>query len=841
MNSGRNFKLTAGLLGLALIIGGAGVSFPLLQLALGTAAVLVAAYFVLTPSRLPSGPLDRWATALLALVVLLPLLQLIPLPPAIWHLLPGREVPKELDSLLGLSPWRPWTLDVEGTIRSWLVLIPPAVVFMGCLRLGVRERIGLLWIVAGFALLNAFVGIVQFATGGGATPYPSAHIGDPIGFFVNRNHSAAIMLAAMPIIAAIALVRSGRRRSPSSMLPAAIACIAILAIVVTGTTSRTGLLLLPVALAVSLFILVRRDTPLRSALPGLLVVFALGVVLVTSRGFDRIMDRFTSGPDARFAYWTDVQWALEQYGLAGTGVGTFVPVFQSAESLEAVVPQVVNHAHNDYLEILLGAGLIGALLFVAFLVLVIVALVRDAKQQNNRSIDMLRLACATAIALLLAYSVVDYPLRMPALAAAWLVFCALLLPVASEQTAAPNARAKKPSQPDVAAKPRQLSRALLGPLVVIWLVMLQAGMSARAISDKRYDDAASWAYWSTRVNAALATEALANDNSVQAWRSANAALRLSPINVEAMRDLAIIRLAQGSDDGHRLMRVAAALGWRDVMTQLWTIAASQKLGEPEKAVQRAEGLFRQGKLVGPTLNLLLRSANSDATARLLAGRLAERPDWRRQVLNRAGELSEADFQRFEAVVSHLAATRAPVTGAEIKPVINAMVGQGRATEAQRLWIKVSPALVDNGDFRQLNESSGGLPAGWQVPPQNRSATAVVAYGRNEQALRVSHTKWVTLISQTTMLPAGTYRLTFAARELGLGAVLLRWELRCHGTSKAQIIENRVAGRGGWTTFSAAFDVPPRDCLRQTLALRRFEADTEAETLVDRVRITRGRH
>lgn len=838
MKSSTNFKLTAGLLGLALVIGGAGVSFPLLQLALGTAAVLVAAYFVLTPSRLPSGPLDRWATVLLALVLLLPLIQLIPLPPGIWHLLPGREVPKELGALLGLSPWRPWTLDVEGTIRSWLVLIPPAVVFMGCLRLDSRERVKLLWVVPGFALLNAFLGIVQFATGGGATPYPSAHIGDPIGFFVNRNHSAAVMLAAMPVIAAIAVGHLGRRRSPTSRLPAAIACIAILAIVVIGTTSRTGLLLLPVALAVSLFILLRRDTPLRSALPGLLAVIALGVVLVTSRGFDRIIDRFTSGPEARFAYWTDVQWALQQYGLAGTGIGTFVPVFQSAESLETVVPQVVNHAHNDYLEVLLGAGLTGALLFVVFLVLVVLAVGRDAKQQNNRSMDMLRLACATSIALLLAYSAVDYPLRMPALAAAFLVFCALILPAASERTAAPSAHARKPSQPDVTAKPRQPSRALLGPLVVIWLVMLQAGMSARAIADQRYDDAAMWANWSTRANAALATEALAQDDSGRAWSYANAALALSPINVEAMRDLALVRLAQGSDDGHRLMRMAAGLGWRDVIVQLWTIAASQKLKEPEKAVQRAEGLFRQGRVAGPALNLLL-STNSETTPRLLAARLAERPDWRGKVLNRAGELSEADFPRFETVVALLAATRAPVTGAEVKPVIDAMINQGRAAEAQRLWVKVNPALVDNGAFSQLKESSGQLPAGWQVPPQNRSATAIVTYDGTEKALRVGHTNWVTLISQATMLPAGNYRLAFAARELGAGPVLLRWEVRCRGSSKAHIIENRVDRRSGWKTFNANFDVPARDCLSQTLVLRRFEADNAAETMVDRVRIIRA--
>ena len=76
-------------------------------------------------------------------------------------------------------------------------------IFAACLRLHTAERGKLLLIVGAFALVNAVLGIAQLATGGSMTPYPSSHLGYPIGLFVNRNHNAVFLL----------LVDAGRRRS----------------------------------------------------------------------------------------------------------------------------------------------------------------------------------------------------------------------------------------------------------------------------------------------------------------------------------------------------------------------------------------------------------------------------------------------------------------------------------------------------------------------------------------------------------------------------------------------------------------------------------------------------
>ena len=93
----------------------------------------------------------------------------------------------------------------------------------------------------------------------------------------------------------------------------------------------------------------------------------------------RTLTRFSSLQDDRLNYWHDIGWALKHYGLAGTGFGTFVPIYQSAESLESVVPQYINHAHNDYLELLLEGGAPAACLLFCFLALIALLLLRSSK------------------------------------------------------------------------------------------------------------------------------------------------------------------------------------------------------------------------------------------------------------------------------------------------------------------------------------------------------------------------------------------------------------------------------------------------------------------------------
>src|SRR5689334_8945644 len=126
MKQGRDFLVVAGLLAITMAIGGAGDSFPLLEMLLELCALATLGYFALTRRSWALNLETRLALALLGLMLVLPLLQLVPLPPDLWHRIPGRETTAQLDQIMGWSMWRPWTLDIEGTIRSFLELLVPA-------------------------------------------------------------------------------------------------------------------------------------------------------------------------------------------------------------------------------------------------------------------------------------------------------------------------------------------------------------------------------------------------------------------------------------------------------------------------------------------------------------------------------------------------------------------------------------------------------------------------------------------------------------------------------------------------------------------------------------------
>jgi O-antigen ligase len=842
MKQGRDFQVVAGLLAVTMAIGGAGDSFPLLEMLLELCALATLGYFALTRRSWALNLETRLAVVFLGLVLLLPLLQLIPLPPELWHRIPGRETTVQLDRIMGWSTWRPLSLDVEGTIRSFLELLVPAAIFVGCVFLPLRERIWLLGIVVGFALFSGLLGIAQLIGGGSLTPYSSSHTGYPVGLFVNRNHNAALQLIAIPLVGTLAAIELMKGKK-LPVTAAAVSAFVVFSIVVLGTTSRGGLLLLPLALASGMLLLVRRQSAGQVGLPALVTLGAAVLVLILNGGVTRTLTRFSSLQDDRINYWHDIGWALKHYGLAGTGFGTFVPVFQSAESLESVVPLYINHAHNDFLELVLEGGLPAAFLMLAFLVIVVLALRRGSRPGKSAERPLVNLGATAAILLLLLFSLVDFPLRMPALSGAFAVLFAALLPT---RISAPSVNGRDLA---VVERPRLTLRLLarrlatLVPLIAASVVCVEAGISARGIMSGHYREAASIAPWSTRAHEREATSELMRLDASAAV-AARQTIRLSPINASAIRTLGLLRLEEGDAyAGNRLMEAAAGLGWRDLLTQFWSIEAAERTSEPVKAAQRADALFRQGIYL-PTLQLLLQADDFDQISRLLAGMLAQRPPWRADLLNSVGGLSGPAAARFQLILASLSKTPNRVTTDEMRPVLQALASHERLGEAQRLWLELNPALVENGDFDALKDSQGLLsPAGWVVPSQNREkVTVAVPQSRpGNRALRIGRTDWVTILTQEMMLAPGSYSMSYSALEKGPATVVLRWQLRCRGAKETQATQAQIPPQQAWHSFATTFVVPPRDCLIQTLALKRIDADDRSETWVDSVRIARSAH
>jgi O-antigen ligase len=97
----------------------------------------------------------------------------------------------------------------------------------------------------------------------------------------------------------------------------------------------------------------------------------------------------------------------------------------------------VNHAHNDWLELLVETGLLGAAVMIAFLLWFARLALRAWRRHNTTGGPGVR-AASVVILLLLGHSLVDYPLRSPAMMCVFALACGLMLAPRAAPAATPQ-------------------------------------------------------------------------------------------------------------------------------------------------------------------------------------------------------------------------------------------------------------------------------------------------------------------------------------------------------------------------------------------------------------------
>jgi O-antigen ligase len=396
----------------------------------------------------------RWELFFCGAIVLVPLLQLVPLPPAIWTALPGRKPEASVFELSGGEmPWMPISVWPEATWLSALSLLPPVAIFLGCVLLGYRERRLMSLVVLSMGLVSAFVGLIQFSQGtsGAWHFFIGANTADPEGFFGDRDHLAALLYASTLLGAAWAIDATFTAKSPGGRIDAArvgvlVASFAVLAILVSTqamTRSRAGLGLTIVALvgAVVLAYLDRRTVSRTGRRERLAVTpaklflgaTALAIIFTVQFSLYRVMERFASDPlvDGRVTFARVTIEAAKAYMPFGSGMGSFVPVYAMYEKpQDAMMYTYVNQAHDEYLQLWLETGIVGIVLFGLFVIWLVMRSIKIWRRAppGAREIDVSLARAATMIVgLLMAHSVVDYPLRTGALMAIMAFACALLI------------------------------------------------------------------------------------------------------------------------------------------------------------------------------------------------------------------------------------------------------------------------------------------------------------------------------------------------------------------------------------------------------------------------------
>ncbi|MFM5949903.1 MAG: O-antigen ligase family protein [Novosphingobium sp.] len=409
---------------LSVLLGGGGSPEPLLELALQLVLAALFGWWLLRDheglARVPR--LVWWIGGLIAG---LHLAQLVPLPPALWHAMPGRDGQIAALELVGAdADWRTLTLSPARTLASLLAALSA----LGCLTITAslpdRSRWVLLAVTAAAGAATLLVGAAQLSGGSGSwlrffdTESPWLN-----GFQANHNSTADLILIAMLAMAALGRRALDRGLARPSLVQAALTLSAVDAVMVLGlflTGSRAGIGLLPVMLIFQYLILLP-DTRIRWArllgsLGGVLAFGGLAFVLLReNRAVQQVLQRFSLEGEFRPELWRDSLYALGQYWPAGSGQGTFTPVLIAVERLEVVDPTLPNRAHNDFLELAIGAGLPGVLVLAAVAAILLAATVRKLREPGGeaRAQAMFAIGTLTIAAL---HSLVDYPMRSMALA-----------------------------------------------------------------------------------------------------------------------------------------------------------------------------------------------------------------------------------------------------------------------------------------------------------------------------------------------------------------------------------------------------------------------------------------
>jgi len=381
--------------------------------AVGWLVLIVAALFA---KRLPLKQAGGVGVLFAALVVLL-IVQIVPLPPALWQALPGRAL--LAGAVDGAQPWRPWSIVPGGTLNALGALVVPAATMVLVLELGEWGRRTLLPILLTLVTACAVVGVLQFAGVRFDNPLINEGLGGVSGTFANRNHFA-LFLACGCLLAPAWAFRDGR--APGWRVLVAIGLLLFYVLMILASGSRAGLIVGAVGAAVGWAIVwgdVRRGfrgtprwVPLAS-MAGIIALLAVAVLASIAAGRAESITRvFTvaSSQDIRTRAVPTMLHMVGDYFPFGSGFGTFDPVFRIHEPFDLLKPTYFNHAHNDFLEVAIEGGLPGVALLLAALAWLTVLTVRAVR--GGRRATLARVGTG-ALWLIAIASLFDYPARTP--------------------------------------------------------------------------------------------------------------------------------------------------------------------------------------------------------------------------------------------------------------------------------------------------------------------------------------------------------------------------------------------------------------------------------------------
>ena len=344
------------------------------------------------------------------------------------------------DAGLSLSPARSISLDPYAT-RLVIVQVTALLIYfvVTTMFLDTPHRLkALVRTIVIFGFILAAFGLTQSFTTDGTRVYWFRQLTQSTAFgpFINRHHFAGYMELALAM--PLGLFASGALESYKRPLFAF--AIVVMAMSLVATNSRGGIISLGAEI---FFVLVmagfswrrKKDQPRADRLRSTMLrgLAAMGIVLVLIGGAllisgPEVFTRFLGTPVAddptqgRSHFWSVTLDVIRSHPLLGSGLGSFGVIYTRYDTRNGLFR--LEQAHNDYLQTLSDAGILGGLIGVAFIFILFRRgfARRETHDKYRRGVTTGALAGCFAV---LIHSFFDFTLHTTANALLFMILCAV--------------------------------------------------------------------------------------------------------------------------------------------------------------------------------------------------------------------------------------------------------------------------------------------------------------------------------------------------------------------------------------------------------------------------------
>ena len=284
-------------------------------------------------------------------------------------------------------------------------------------------------IFCSYGFAEALFAIVQSLTSNGKIywVHELQHGGWIYGSYANHNHYAGVMemLVPVPIVLCLTQYVRGNRRVPVGFIAVLMASTIFL------SGSRGGMFAFLCQMLFLGVLLGKKKSAQTALAAGVIMLVVIGFLTWLTSGGTVINRLATVGSETKAELSGGVRLTIDRDGLTmfakkpvlGWGLGTFPIVYPQFGSF--FTDRFVNHAHNDYVQLLAETGTLGFLTMLWFLVLVYRNGVRKLRHWTSDVNGAVALAALLGCTGILIHSFVDFNLQIPANAALFYVLCTI--------------------------------------------------------------------------------------------------------------------------------------------------------------------------------------------------------------------------------------------------------------------------------------------------------------------------------------------------------------------------------------------------------------------------------